>query len=67
MSKLNAKSRAKIPSGNFGLPQSRKYPVEDANHARNALIRVSQQLAKGNISAEDAAKVRAKADAKLGK
>ena len=59
--------RNKLKKSSFGLPKSRKYPVEDAAHARNALARVSQQEKKGNISSKDAAKVRAKAHKKLKK
>jgi len=41
MGKLTAKTRNAIPSGSFALP-GRRYPIEDASHARNALARVSQ-------------------------
>jgi hypothetical protein len=41
MAKLTAKGRKQISSKNFALP-GRKYPIEDASHARNALSRVSQ-------------------------
>lgn len=41
MAKLTAKGRKAISSKNFALP-GRKYPIEDASHARNALSRVSQ-------------------------
>jgi hypothetical protein len=41
MAKLTAAARRKIPSGEFALP-GRRYPIEDASHARNALSRVSQ-------------------------
>ena len=67
MAKLTAKARKAIPSKEFGEPGKRKYPIEDKSHARNALARVSQQEAKGNISPSEASKVRAKARAKLGK
>ena len=38
---LTAKSRNKIKEENFALP-GRRYPIENASHARNALARVSQ-------------------------
>ena len=38
---LTAASRAKIKAKNFALP-GRRYPIENAAHARNALARVSQ-------------------------
>lgn len=54
MGKLSSAERKAIPTGEFALP-GRKYPIEDASHARNALARVSQF---GN--SEQKAKVRAK-------
>lgn len=66
MSKLTAKSRNTLPANAFALPE-RKYPIEDRAHAVNALARVTQQVNAGNISSSDAAKVRAKANKKLGK
>lgn len=39
--KLTAAARNKIPSKSFALP-GRRYPIEDASHARNALARVSE-------------------------
>ena len=41
MAKLTAAARKKISGKNFALP-GRKYPIEDASHARNALARVSE-------------------------
>jgi hypothetical protein len=38
---LTTKSRNKIKDENFALP-GRRYPIENASHARNALARVSQ-------------------------
>jgi hypothetical protein len=42
MAKLKAKSRKRMKSKSFALPKSRKYPIHDKAHARNALSRVSQ-------------------------
>ena len=53
MAKLTAEERSKIRSSSFALP-GRRYPIEDANHARNALSRVSQ-----NGSPAEKSKVRA--------
>lgn len=53
MSKLSAAARKHIPAKNFALP-GRRYPIEDENHARNALARVSQ-----HGTPEEKAKVRA--------
>ncbi|MES2356276.1 MAG: DUF6582 domain-containing protein [Pseudomonadota bacterium] len=61
MSKLTSKQRNKLPKAKFAEPGERKYPVNDKNHAKNALARVSQQENKGNISNKMAEKVRAKA------
>ena len=58
MAKLTAKARKAIPSKSFALP-GRKYPIEDASHARNALARVSQ-----HGSSSQKAAVRAKVHAK---
>lgn len=41
MSKLSSGQRKKLASSSFALP-GRRYPIEDASHARNALSRVSQ-------------------------
>ena len=41
MTKLTTATRKKIPTGEFALP-GRRYPIEDAAHARNALARVAQ-------------------------
>jgi hypothetical protein len=67
MSKLTNSTRSGIPSSKFGLPGSRKYPMPDKSHAANAKARATQQVAKGNLSPESAAKIRAKANKVLGK
>lgn len=53
MAKLTAKARKSIPTKDFAEPKSRKFPINDKSHARNALSRAA---AKG--PAEEA-KVRA--------
>lgn len=65
--KLTAKKRSKIPTSQFGLPGSRKYPMPDKSHAANAKARATQQVDKGNLSPESAAKIRTKANRVLGK
>ena len=42
MAKLTSKERNSLPSSDFAVPSERKYPLNDPNHARNALSRVSQ-------------------------
>jgi len=64
MARLTTKARETLGSSQFALP-GKKYPVEDAAHARNAKARAEQQYEKGNLSAKDKATVDRKADAKL--
>jgi hypothetical protein len=41
--KRNTKTgRAQMPAADFALPQDKKYRIDDAAHARNALGRVAQ-------------------------
>ena len=54
MAKLNAKKRNALPGSDFAGPDN-SYPINDANHARNALARASQ-----HASPELKAKIRAK-------
>lgn len=42
MSKLTSKERNKLPKKDFAIPSSDSYPIEDRNHAINALARVEQ-------------------------
>jgi hypothetical protein len=67
MAQLTTKARKAIPTSKFGLPGSRKYPVQDKAHARNALSRASQMVNAGKLSPASAAKIRRKANAMLGK
>jgi hypothetical protein len=53
MSKLTAAARKSLPAKDFA-GAGRSYPIPDANHARNALARVSQ-----HGTSEEKAKVRA--------
>lgn len=64
--KLKAAARKELPKSEFGLPGSRKYPMPDRGHAANAKARATQQVAKGNLSESDAARIRAKANRILG-
>lgn len=67
MVKLTTKARKKIPSSKFGLPGQRKYPMENASHAKNAKARASQMVKKGKLSASSKAKIDSKANKILGK
>jgi len=50
----DADNRNKLKDQSFALPDERKYPIPDIEHARNALARVAQ-----NGTAEEKKKVRA--------
>lgn len=65
MSGLTAKTRDNMPASKFALSGER-FPVEDAKHARLALSGASRSLAVGNISPEEAASVRHRAENVLG-
>lgn len=58
MAKLTTKKRKSLPASDFAGPD-RSFPVNDPNHARNALARVA------NRSPELKAKVRAKVHKKF--
>jgi hypothetical protein len=62
MAKLTAKKKNAEPAKEFGLPDKRKYPMPDANHARNAKARASQMEHQGKLTAADKKKIDAKAD-----
>ncbi|MDE2105609.1 MAG: hypothetical protein KGL39_50750 [Patescibacteria group bacterium] len=66
MAKLTSAIRSSLPSSEFALPSKRKFPIEDKAHAANAKARATQMVAKGKLSPETAAKIRAKADRVLG-
>ena len=66
MAKLMASTRNSMPSSEFGMPGSRKYPMPDMSHAANAKARATQMVAKGKLSPAIAAKIRAKANKVLG-
>jgi hypothetical protein len=66
MAKLKAAARNALPKSEFGLPGSRKYPLNDRAHAANAKARATQQVNKGKLSPAAASRIRAKADRILG-
>lgn len=51
MAKLTSAKRNSLPASAFVFPKTRKYPIHDAGHARDALARSSGK--------PEAAKVRA--------
>lgn len=66
MAKLTTAQRKRIPSGEFGLPGRRAYPMPDKSHAADAKGRATQQVKKGRLSPAQAAGIRAKANRILG-
>jgi hypothetical protein len=39
MTKLTSAKRKNLPKGDFVFPETRRYPIEDTTHARDALAR----------------------------
>lgn len=66
MSKLTSRARKLLPSSAFGLPDKRAYPMPDKAHAANAKARATQAVKAGRMSPSTAAKIKAKANKKLG-
>ena len=62
---IRAATRRRLPRSKFGLPGSRKYPVDTKARARNAKARATQMVKKGKLSKSSAAKIRRKANARL--
>lgn len=62
---ITAKKRRGLKKSQFGLPGSRKYPMHDKAHARNAKARATQQYKKGRLSRSSKNKIHAKANRKL--
>ena len=62
MPKLTTSARKKIPSGEFGLPKERKYPMPDKSHAGNAKARAEQMMNMGKLSSEEKRKIDRKAN-----
>lgn len=66
MAKLTARTRKKLPKGDFAGP-GRSYPINDRAHAANAKARAAQMVEKGKLSPSAAAKIKAKANKVLKK
>lgn len=64
MTKLTSKKRNALPKKDFAGPD-RSFPLNDKNHARNALARASEMEKKGKLPPSTAAKIRSKANRKL--
>ena len=64
MGLLDAKKRKAMPKSEFAGP-GRSFPIYDQTHARMAISGATRSENAGNISASQAAKIKAKARAKL--
>jgi hypothetical protein len=62
MAKLTTKKRNSLPKSEFALPGERKFPINDASHAKNAKARASEMEHKGKLSTSSKAKIDSKAD-----
>jgi hypothetical protein len=62
MAVLSSKARKALPTEKFALPATRQYPVDTRARAANAKARATQQLAKGNLTQAQYAKVNAAAN-----
>jgi hypothetical protein len=62
MTLLTKIARDALPDSAFGLPEIRAYPMPDALHARNAKARAAEECNRGVLSADDRARIDAKAD-----
>jgi len=51
MTKLTYEERKELPKGEFVFPKTRRYPIEDAAHARDALARSSGKPEHAKVSA----------------
>ena len=67
MAKLKAATRNQLPSSVFGLPEQRKYPMEDRTHQIKAEEFATKEENVGKLSPAQAARIRAKAKRLLGK
>jgi hypothetical protein len=62
MALLTSKTRNKLSKKEFGLPESRKYPVDTRARAGNAKARASEMEHKGKLSESSKARIDAKAN-----
>jgi hypothetical protein len=62
---MKASKRKSLPKSQFGLPGSRRFPVDTKGRAANAKARAAQQVKKGKLSKSSQAKINAKANRKL--
>lgn len=58
MAKLPTKTRNALGASSFALPAQRKYPINDANHTRDAAARLQAEHGAGKISDGDYAEAK---------
>ena len=58
--KLTYKQRKTLPTEVFAWPEKRKYPIHDASHARNAMVRLNTALKNGNVTKTQYSKIRSR-------
>ena len=66
MANLTAAKRKKMPASEFAAGKGH-FPINDKTHARLAISGATRSERAGNISASEAASIKRKARAKLGK
>lgn len=49
MARLTAAQRRRLPASAFVYPKTRSYPINDPEHARNALARAAMRKTKGSL------------------
>ncbi len=64
MAKLTPAKRKRMPKGDFA-GKGRSFPISDPEHARLAISGATRSERAGNISAAEAARIKAKARKKL--
>lgn len=62
---MKAAKRKSLRKSQFGMPGSRKYPVDTRKRAANAKARSTQQYKKGRISKATKNRIHAKANRRL--
>lgn len=53
MAVISTKARKALPAGKFALPATRRFPIHDAEHVRNAAARLEQGHKDGKVSDAD--------------
>ncbi len=62
---MKAARRKALPKSKFGLPGSRRYPVDTKARARNAKARAAQMVKRGKLSKSSQRKINAAANRRL--